>query len=118
MSRRKRERSISFPEPREPDPGIEGAIFLAWLLKIGQNVQLSIAEKVWNRKRKNNPKLRDVDLDAFIAQVGKEYLYVTIWKGEKILKLTKKGIEWAEPWTHHYNVCRGHHSQPSRRRLD
>lgn len=104
-------------EAKEPNPGREGAIFLAWMLKIGQSVKLSTAEKEWSRKKKANPQLRDRDLKDFVVQVGEEYIYETTWKGEKILKLTKEGIKWAEPWTFAYNVGRGHHSHPSKRKI-
>ena len=118
MIRRIGERGVSLPEPREPDPGLEGAIFLAWILKIGQSVRFSTAEKEWIRKKKDSPQLRDMTLGDLIALVGEKYLYETTYKGEKILKLTKEGIKWAEPWTLAYNVGRGHHSQPSKRRID
>lgn len=112
------ERRISLPEPKEPNPGREGAIFLAWMLKIGQSVKLSKAEKEWARKKRDNPELRDMSLKDFIVQVGEEYIYETTWKGDKILRLTKEGIKWAEPWTFAHNVARGHHSQQSKRKLD
>jgi len=50
------ERRISLPEPKEPNPGREGAIFLAWMLKIGQSVKLSKAEEGMGSKKEGQPR--------------------------------------------------------------
>ncbi len=109
---------IYLPEPEQPDLGLGGAIFLAWLLKIGQREKLSIAKKKWTRILRRDANLCEMDLEDFIARAGEERLYVARLSGEEYLVLTKEGIKWAEPWTLYYNVARGHHGQPTKRKID
>lgn len=112
------EQEQSNPGLEEPDPGRAGARFLAWLIKRGQIRKLAIAEKEWNRIRDKEPEVSDMELEEFIAMMGKERLCVVRSRGEKYLVLTKEnGIKWAERWTMHYNVHRGHHSQHIKGRI-
>lgn len=112
------EQERSNPGPEEPDPGRAGARFLAWLLKRGRIWKLAIAKKEWNRIRDEEPEISDMELEEFIAIVGKERLCVVRSGGEKYLVLTKEdGIKWAVPWTMHYKVHRGHHSQHMKGRI-
>ncbi|MBN1323890.1 MAG: hypothetical protein JW986_07845 [Methanotrichaceae archaeon] len=108
-------KGIRLSEPWEPDPGFGGAIFLAWLAKRGQNAKLSVATSEWEKKRKVDPALSKISLEEFVSFVGTDYLCVIRHRGDLYLKLTKEGLEWADPWTQRYNVKRDHHGQASSR---
>jgi len=99
----------------DPDPGFAGAIFLAWLAKRGQIARLSVAKNEWEKKRKVDPDIATISIEEFLSRVGSGYLLVIRHRGEMYVKLTKEGLEWADPWTQRYNVKRDHHGQASSR---
>ncbi len=101
--------NIIHPETKEPDPGQEGARFLAWLIKRNRMQKVSIAERQWDRIREGSNNLEDMDLDALISRFNREHVYIANQRGENFIIITREGIKWAEPWTIHYQVARGHH---------
>lgn len=102
---------IKYPETKEPDPGEEGARFLAWLIKRNRMQKLSIAELQWNRTRQSCENLKEVDLNALIGRFNREHIYIANLRGEKSVVITRAGVKWAEPWLLYYQVARGHHRQ-------
>ena len=100
---------IKHPETREPDPGEEGARFLAWLIKRNRIQKVSIAELQWNRVRQSYENLKEVDLNALISRFNREHIYIANLRGENSVIITREGVKWAEPWLIHYQVARGHH---------
>ena len=109
-------------EPRlePPNPFRAGSSFLQWLSKHHRRAMRSECEEKWALHKKNNstPELDDCSLNDFIKyitsvdpdliQTGPDPRF-----GE-IVKITKKGVDWAAEWAIAYRNPRGHHGEKSR----
>ncbi|MDQ1282338.1 MAG: hypothetical protein QG666_127 [Euryarchaeota archaeon] len=109
MIRRIANDGIKHPDTKEPDPGQEGARFLAWLIKRNRIQKISVAELQWNRIRQDYDNFKEVDLVTLLSRFNREYVYAANLRGENSVIITREGIKWAEPWLIYYQVARGHH---------
>jgi len=80
-------------------------------MKIGQEEKFSICRVEWERRNRRCGKLpQRMSLAKFMDCLKDEgIIYKTIIHGTEVVKLTKKGTDWAELWTAEYNTIRGHH---------
>jgi hypothetical protein len=99
-----------------PDPGLQGALFLAWLMKRGGAKKLSYCKDKWNKSA-------SFDVESFIASIkgeGKslhddDLIHIARsagrgGAGKKYVALTDKGEDWAFKWTGEYKTRFPHHS--------
>ncbi len=109
MARDKANDGTRHSKTKEPDPGLEGARFLAWLIKRNRMQKITIAELQWNRILQGCDRLKEANLDALISRFNREHVYIANLRGENSVIITREGVKWAEPWLIYYQVARGHH---------
>jgi hypothetical protein len=85
--------------PDGPDPGKEGARFLAWVKKRGSMVRFKDCHKKHLQS--------GFDAHSFVRSLGSPFIEKYAWRGEAVLKL--EDLPWAARWMIWYGEEVPHH---------
>lgn len=110
-----KQKNINLPPPDKPYLCQSGARFFAWIMKSGEHElknKFSTCKTEWDRIKRDCDALssnKNCEFEKYIKRIGDDIVFKTRDHGEEVVKLTRKGRDWAERWTIYYRTYRGHH---------